>query len=103
MCVSYTVNPLIITHPLSQNVVSGDSIVFQCLAVAFPLPSYSWSTPSPSTDVVLATNMFIASFSSFGNYTCTASSNGEMVTSDTAVLTGIIKYCEFCVIGISRS
>ena len=90
MCVSYTVNPLIVTHPMSQIAVNGDLIIFLCLAVAFPLPSYSWSTPSPSTDVDLATNSFTALFSSFGNYTCTASSNGVMITSDTAVLTGTI-------------
>ena len=41
--------------------------------------------------------MISTTYSSFGNYTCTASSNGVVVISYTAVLTG---NCVLCVITI---
>jgi len=69
---------------------NGDMITFRCLAVAFPPPSYSWSTPNTSTDLNTSDIIFPAFFSSVGNYTCMVNSNGAMATSNTAVLTGKI-------------
>ena len=73
---------------MSQLTQFGQSITFHCLAVAFPPPSYNWSTPSTSTNLMTSSITFSVSFRSFGNYTCTASSNGVVAISDTAVLTG---------------
>jgi len=80
---------------MSQNAVSPNEITFNCFAVAFPYPSYSWSTPRSVTDLMTSRITFMAVFGSFGNYTCTASSNGVDATSDTAVLTGNFLLCRF--------
>ena len=68
-------------------------VSFDCEAVSFPSPSYSWSGPN-SAAATAATNtlQFFAVFSSFGNYACTATSNGQSVSSDPAVLTGVYSY-----------
>ena len=91
MCVLYfsiyTVNPVIITHPVSQSAQVGQTVTFNCVAGAYPSPSYSWSTPDANT-FVTSSIMISTTYSSFGNYTCTASSNGLVTTSDTAILTG---------------
>ena len=78
---------------MSQNAEVPDLITFNCFAVAFPYPTYNWSTPRSSTDLMTSTITFPAVFGSFGNYTCTASSNGVDATSDTAVLTGNFLLC----------
>ena len=83
------VNPSIITHPMSQLTQDGSSITFTCLAVGFPSPSYNWSTPSTATDLMTSSIVFTASYNSYGDYTCAAGSNGVVVISDTAVLTGM--------------
>ena len=89
MCfANIAVNPMITTHPMSLLREAGEGVDLNCLAVAFPSPSYNWSTPSTSTNVMTSSIMFTAFFNSFGNYTCTASSNGVVAISDTAVLTG---------------
>ena len=89
MCFAhFAVNPMITTHPMSLLRGVGIGVILDCLAVAFPSPSYNWSTPSTSTNLMTSSIMFTALFSSFGNYTCTASSNGVVAISHTAVLTG---------------
>ena len=80
-------------HPISQLAGVDQSITFNCLAVAFPSPSYNWSTPNTSSNLMTSSIMFTASFNSFGNYTCTASSNGVVAISDTAILTGNYIIC----------
>ena len=84
----YTVNPFIVTHPMSQLVQAGSFTTFNCFAVAFPSPSYNWSTPNTSTNLMTSSIVIMTLFCSFGNYTCTASSNDVVAISDTAVLTG---------------
>ncbi|XP_065904165.1 hemicentin-1-like isoform X3 [Dysidea avara] len=80
------VNPVIIIHPVSQSAQVGQTVTFNCVAGAYPSPSYSWSTPD--TNIFVTSSIMISTtYSSFGNYTCTASSNGVVVISDTAVLT----------------
>ena len=65
----------------------GQMVTFTCNAIAFPAPSYSWSTPNPNN---FSTNIisFTASYSDFGNYTCMATSNGTAAESQPALLTG---------------
>ena len=84
---SHIVNPLITTDPMSQLTTNGDVVTFTCNAVAFPAPSYSWSTPNPN-NFNTSTITFMASYSDFGNYTCMATSNGTVVESQPALLTG---------------
>ena len=78
---------MITTNPMSQQVTAGQMVTLTCNAIAFPAPSYSWSTPNPN-DFNTSTISFIASYSSFGNYTCMATSNGTVVESQPALLTG---------------
>ena len=72
---------------MSQIVSNGQMVTFTCNAVAFPAPSYNWSTPNPN-NFNTSTITFIASYSDFGNYTCMATSNGITVESQPALLTG---------------
>ena len=72
---------------MSQQVTAGQMVTLTCNAMAFPAPSYSWSTPN-TNDFNTSTISFIASYSSFGNYTCMATSNGTVVESQPALLTG---------------
>jgi len=82
---------------MSQIAEVGNMITFDCDAVAWPYPSYSWSTPNPATNQMSSIITFAATFTSFGNYTCTASSNITMAVSDTAVLTGnfVLYYIQY--------
>ena len=72
---------------MSQLSNNGDTVMFTCIAIAFPSPLYSWTTPNPNN---FSTNIisFTASYSDFGNYTCMADSNGTITTSQPALLTG---------------
>ena len=72
---------------MSQLASDGDTVTFTCNAIAFPAPSYSWSTPNPN-DFNTNTIIFNVSYSSFGNYTCMATSNGVTIESQPALLTG---------------
>ena len=72
---------------MSQQVTVGQIVNFTCNATAFPTPSYSWSTPD-TIDFNTSTITIIASYFSFGNYTCMATSNGTIATSQPALLTG---------------
>ena len=83
------VNPFIITNPMLQLIVNGSTVSFNCTAVAFPAPSYSWSTPITDSNFSSSTISFIVDYSYFGNYTCTTHSNGTVATSQPALLTGI--------------
>ena len=72
---------------MSQQATIGQMVTFTCNAVAFPAPSYSWSTPNPNM-VITSTITVIVLYSDFGNYTCMATSNGTVVESQPALLTG---------------
>ena len=74
---------------MSQIASNGDIVTFTCNAVAFPAPSYSWSTPHPD-NFTTSTVTFMASYSNFGNYTCMVTSNGITVESQPALLTGTV-------------
>ena len=78
---------MITTDPVSQQVTVGQMVSLTCNAIAFPAPSYSWSTPN-TDDFNTSIISFIALYSSFGNYTCMATSNGTVVESQPALLIG---------------
>ena len=78
---------MITTNPMSRQVTNGQMLIFTCNATAFPAPSYNWSTPNPN-DFNTSTISITASYSNFGNYTCMATSNGTVVGSLPAILTG---------------
>ena len=82
------VNPIIITDPMSQLSNNGDTVMFTCIAIAFPSPLYSWTTPIANSDFNTSTITITASHSSFGNYICMADSNGTIATSQPALLIG---------------
>ena len=91
----YVVNPFIVTDPQSQLAVNGVIVNFTCIAVAFPAPAYSWSTPIPDTDFNTSTITIIEmDYSHFGNYICFAESNGTIAESLPALLTG--EYIIWC-------
>ena len=74
---------------MSQLSGNGNTVMFTCIAVAFPSPLYSWTTPITNSDFNTSTITVTASHSSFGNYTCMADSNGTIVESQPALLTGV--------------
>ena len=80
---------------MSQLSNDGDTVMFTCIAIAFPSPLYSWTTPITNSDFNTSTITITASHSSFGNYTCMADSNGTVVVSPPALLTGMP--CNVCV------
>ena len=77
---------------MSQLAVNDSTVNFSCTAIAFPVPSYSWSTPIPNTDFNTSTISFIVDYSYFGNYTCMATSNDTVAQSQPALLTGM--FCD---------
>ena len=81
---------------MSQLSNNGDTVMFTCIAIAFPSPLYSWTTPIANSDFNTSTITITASHSSFGNYTCMATSNGTIVVSPPALLTGMP--CDVCVL-----
>ena len=85
---SHVVNPLIITDPQSQLAINSDTVNFTCTAIAFPAPSYSWSTPIPNSDFNTSTITILVDYFYYGNYTCFAESNGTIAESQPALLTG---------------
>ena len=83
----YVDNPLITINPMSQQVTIGQIVNFTCNATGLPAPSYNWSTPN-TDDFNTSTISFIVQHFSYGNYTCMATSNGTVVESQPALLTG---------------
>ena len=78
---------MITTNPMSLSVSIGQMVTFTCNVIAFPAPSYSWSTPRPD-NFNTSTITFMTSGFDFGNYICMATSNGTVVESQPALLTG---------------
>ena len=73
---------------MSQLSNNGETVMFTCIAIAFPSPLYSWITPIANNNLNTSTITITASHSSFGNYTCMATSNGTIATSQPALLIG---------------
>ena len=74
---------------MSQLSNNGDTVMFTCVAIAFPSPLYNWTTPIANTIFDTNTITVTASHSSFGNYICFADSNGTIAESHPAILTGM--------------
>ena len=85
--ISHVVNPFIITDPQSQLRVNGSIVNFTCTAVAFPAPSYIWSTPIPNGDFNTSAITILVDFSYYGNYICFVESNGTVAVSQPGLLT----------------
>ena len=88
------VNPTITEHPVDTTATSGANATLECLAEAFPDPSYEW-TYSNGSNIELSsvvgtstrTLQFLpAEFGSEGSYVCVASANNATATSDVAIL-----------------
>lgn len=75
------------------------AVNFTCVAVAFPPPTYGWTTPIMNGNFNGSTIFWEPEDVKpeyFGDYTCEASSNGTTTTSDTVYLSGrfiIVIYC----------
>ena len=85
--ISHVVNPFIITDPQSQLRVNGSIVNLTCIAIAFPAPSYIWSTPIPNGDFNTSTITILVDFSYYGNYICFVESNGTVAVSQPGLLT----------------
>ena len=85
------VNPYIIHHPVSQLARPNCAVNFTCIAIAFPPPTYSWTTPLENiNDSTIFWEHEDVKPEHIGNYTCTAISNGMMARSNTVHLSGKI-------------
>ena len=80
---------------MSQEANIGTMVTFTCNAIAFPTPSYSWTTPITNSNFNTSTINITAN--NFGNFTCMADSNGTIATSQPALLTSKIIICKMCV------
>ena len=89
-----TVNPYIVHQPVPhQLAIPNCTVNFTCIAVAYPLPSYSWAyTPTENrsfNDSIIFLEYEDIKPEQIGNYTCIASSNGVMAMSNTVYLSGM--------------
>ena len=85
------VNPYIIHHPVSQLARPNCAVNFTCVAIAFPPPTYSWTTPLENiNDSTIFWEYEDVKPEHIGSYTCTAISNGMMARSNTVHLSGKI-------------
>ena len=92
------VSPYIVTHPVEKlTVINGTVNVLECVAEAFPSPTYTWTKlTGPDFPMVVvqesASGTLLFSpeikFSDYGTYVCTASSNGLMVNSSVSTVYG---------------
>ena len=86
------VNPYIIHQPVRQLAVPNCIVNFTCTAIAYPPPTYSWTTPMENSNFNNST-IFLEyediKPEHIGNYTCVASSNGMTAMSDTVYLSGM--------------
>ena len=83
------VSPYIVINPVENLTVTNGTVnVLECVAKAFPSPTYSWTKlTGPGSPMVVVqesvsgTLLFSPEieFSDYGAYVCTASSNGLMV------------------------
>ena len=87
--------PSITSHPVSQTISSGSTVVFSVAATGVPTPTYKWrkdgvdiSNATSSTLVLSGTTGATAALA--GNYSCVVSNGvGSPATSNTATLTVI--------------
>ena len=90
------VRPEIILSPMDMNTTNDSFIVIMCDAEAFPLPEFEWvhTGGDIGSNIMGAdTNMLVFNpvlFGDEGDYFCNAVSNGILVSSESATITGKI-------------
>ena len=88
--------PYFISQPMNEEVTNGSSVTLQCVAEAFPSPSYLWARTDglPVREgLVTTTSLFIFNpvhFGDEGNYSCNATSRDEFARSHDVTLAGEI-------------
>ena len=87
--------PYFIIQPVNEEVVNGSSLNLQCVAKAFPSPSYLWARTDERQlrgDLLIDEDILIFSpvlFRDEGDYYCNATSRNEVERSQDATITGI--------------
>ena len=86
--------PYFTSQPKNEKVTNGSSVTLQCVAEAFPSPSYLWARTDgmPIRGTLLTTtdsfNFDPVMFGDEGDYFCNATSRNEVARSQDATLTG---------------
>ena len=91
--VRLNIRPVFIIHPMNQSIVNGTDISFNCSAMGFPEPVYTWFREDddlPQSAMVVNSSILVfepAVFGDQGIYYCNATSSDVSVSSETAILT----------------
>ena len=86
--------PFFITQPVDEETSNGSSVTLQCVAEAFPSPSYLWARSDGALireDVITSVyNLSInpVLFGDEGDYYCNATSRNEVARSHDATISG---------------
>ena len=89
------VAPYFVTEPGNRETVNGSSVILQCVAEAFPSPSYLWGRTNELQirgSLLIVTSTLVFSpvlFGDEGNYYCNATSRDIVAHSADATLTGV--------------
>ena len=92
------ISPYFISQPVNEETINGSSVTLQCVAEAFPSPSYQWERTdgAPIRDIIANdTNSLVflpVLFGDEGDYYCNATSRTEIAHSEDATLTGILYF-----------
>ena len=92
--------PYFITEPVNEETDNGSSVTLQCVAEAFPSPSYQWARTDGAPirgEIATDESKLIFSpalFGDEGDYYCNASSRDEVERSMDATITGEFTYCQ---------
>ena len=92
--VSLLISPVLVTHPMDEEIINGTVTSFICTAMAFPEPTYMWyrvDNELPKSAIGANTSTLILSpavFGDQGDYYCSAISSGVAASSAIATLTG---------------
>ena len=105
--VRLNIRPVFIIHPMSQSIVNGTDISFNCSAMGFPEPVYTWFREDddlPQSAMVVNSSILVfepAVFGDQGIYYCNATSSDVSVSSETAILTSQSFIIDFVCITIT--
>ena len=95
--------PYFITEPVNGAIANGSLTIFQCVAEAFPSPSYQWARTDRvpvRQGLTTDTNILFfnpALFGDEGQYYCNATSREEVAHSQDITLTSmLILFCYVC-------
>ena len=95
--------PVITTQPQSIETTNNTEVMLACEAVAFPHPEYLWiktdGSVRSSLNVTSPVLIFEpVSFEDAGIYVCNVTSDNFTISSDTAILTGNVRFDLSCII-----